>query len=684
VNFVLNNGGGNIDFDCGLAPHTIVITATLQITTGVGFDGGTLGDITLSGGDVRPVFNVPLGGDLGLEDMVVAHGVIADGAGGCIFSFASVVFIQRSLIHSCRAGPPVQSASVAPAVVEGSSSEGGAIYSGGVGSLIIIDSEVLSSTADLGGGIRSLGYAQITGSRLAGNHGVSFGGAVQAFGTLMIANSVFEHNTSNHGGGIWTAVGSHASVVNTTIYSNTSGFDGGGIESRGLLTVTHSQILDNVADSAGGGLNAFDGRASLAQSVVAGNRTQGEGGGVFSSFALVLTDTQVLSNTSANSGGGVSAADVTASGSLFQNNHCTDTGCLGGGLSGFALVLTNTQITGNSSQGFGGGASASADAILHGVLVHENECLAGNCLGGGLFVSGMLSGSLAVFSDNTSRYDGGGAYASGPARLLGGRFQGNACTVTGCYGGGLSASALVITGTEFVSNTASSRGGGVYAGNIVALAALFQGNACQTGGCLGGGLTAGGSLVLTDTRLIQNTSAGLGGAVYAGGANPSRLVNALFARNSAATGGAALYAAGAGGATLLHVTIAGPGATGAPALHVSAGALGVTNTIIGSYTVGISRTGGVAFEDYNLFFNVPTPTSGSVASGGHSFAGDPVFAGPAQDDYHLRANSNAINGGVNAGVFSDIDGDLRPVNAGFDIGFDEFIQRLLYLSVILR
>ena len=113
---------------------------------GIGFDGGVLGDITLSGGDVRPVFSVPLGGDLSLEDMVVAHGVIGDGSGGCIFSFQSVVFIQRSIIHSCRAGPPVLSSQPDPAAPHGSTSEGGAIYSGG-GNLIIIDSQILSSTA---------------------------------------------------------------------------------------------------------------------------------------------------------------------------------------------------------------------------------------------------------------------------------------------------------------------------------------------------------------------------------------------------------------------------------------------------------------------------------------------------------------------------------------------------------
>ena len=63
----------------------------------------------------------------------------------------------------------------------------------------------------------------------------------------------------------------------------------------------------------------------------------------------------------------------------------------------------------------------------------------------------------------------------------------------------------------------------------------------------------------------------------------------------------------------------------------------------------------------------------SVASGGHSLTGDPVFVAPASDDYHLTPGSTAIDAGANAGVTTDIDGEIRPFGSGFDIGFDEWI-----------
>ena len=85
------------------------------------------------------------------------------------------------------------------------------------------------------------------------------------------------------------------------------------------------------------------------------------------------------------------------------------------------------------------------------------------------------------------------------------------------------------------------------------------------------------------------------------------------------------------------------------------GTVNITDTIIASYTVGISNTGGTVYQDYNLLFNAPT--SGTVTSGTHSITGtDPLFRNPASDDYHLTAASPAIDAGTNAGVTTDLDG----------------------------
>jgi hypothetical protein len=111
------------------------------------------------------------------------------------------------------------------------------------------------------------------------------------------------------------------------------------------------------------------------------------------------------------------------------------------------------------------------------------------------------------------------------------------------------------------------------------------------------------------------------------------------------------------------------------------GTVFITDTIVSGYGVGI--TGPAALEDYNLYFNDGISLFGAL-SGGHSqFGPDPLFADPAGGDFHLTAASPAINAGVDAGQSTDFDGDPRPIGAGFDIGFDEFVARL-FLPLIMR
>jgi hypothetical protein len=87
-----------------------------------------------------------------------------------------------------------------------------------------------------------------------------------------------------------------------------------------------------------------------------------------------------------------------------------------------------------------------------------------------------------------------------------------------------------------------------------------------------------------------------------------------------------------------------------------------------------------------MFVNVTTHTGGNlVISGSNSFIGNAAFVNPADDDYHLTADSLAINAGVDAGVTVDFDGDIRPIEAAFDIGYDEVnTNRLYYFPLIFK
>ena len=58
----------------------------------------------------------------------------------------------------------------------------------------------------------------------------------------------------------------------------------------------------------------------------------------------------------------------------------------------------------------------------------------------------------------------------------------------------------------------------------------------------------------------------------------------------------------------------------------------------------------------------------------------PAFLNPAASNYHIRAGSAAVDAGVDAGVTTDVDGELR-VRAP-DIGADE--MRAVYLPLVMR
>jgi hypothetical protein len=82
---------------------------------------------------------------------------------------------------------------------------------------------------------------------------------------------------------------------------------------------------------------------------------------------------------------------------------------------------------------------------------------------------------------------------------------------------------------------------------------------------------------------------------------------------------------------------------------------------------------------------LPTSGPGAILTGTINVWGDPAFLDPGVGNYHIAPNSAATDTGIYAGVTTDMDGEIRPMKQGYDIGADEFFFIFyVYLPVTIR
>jgi uncharacterized repeat protein (TIGR01451 family) len=212
---------------------------------------------------------------------------------------------------------------------------------------------------------------------------------------------------------------------------------------------------------------------------------------------------------------------------------------------------------------------------------------------------------------------------------------------------------------------------------------ITGGDAAGLGGGPAGADVGGGVYVVSATATIRGSwvssnTADYGGGVYLASGNHV-LINSVVADNR----GGGLYVEG-GTSRLLHTTIARNG-SGVYVANAGAdhSAVWLTNTILVSHTVGITvAAGSTATLEATLWGggdwsnDADWGGAGAIITGAHNYRGDPVFAAPHVGDYHLGEGSAAINAGVDAGVTDDVDGELRPMGHGYDIGADELLIEL--------
>jgi len=183
------------------------------------------------------------------------------------------------------------------------------------------------------------------------------GGDISNHGTLSLSMMTIQNGGAFGGGGIFndgTLVINNVTVSGNHVTAIGNG-TGGGISNGGALTINNSIISRNGASGGdgfglGGGIfNARGGTVVINNSTISENGATGEGGGIYNAGELTISKSTVSGNGSKTGGGILTDAD------------------------GFALMITNSTLSGNSASGQSGTVQ-----INSGVLTISNGTISGN------------------------------------------------------------------------------------------------------------------------------------------------------------------------------------------------------------------------------------------------------------------------------------------------------------------
>ncbi len=330
------------------------------------------------------------------------------------------------------------------------------------------------------------------------------------------------------------------------------------------------------------------------------------------------------------------------------------------------LTISDSVIRNNSGSDSGAGIIYSGNGP-HNIINSVIENNAATVNGGGIFIQNVAAGNMLIsnttVSSNSAANLGGGIYLNNSSPDF------NKTTISSntsvSNGGGVYAngSSPIFSKTSIDANTSNIAGGGVFVNGGGQIITLENSNVTgNTGNTMGGGLylNTGAIAAITNSVVSRNTlldtAGGRGGGIFANSAAVS-IKNSIFWNNQASYNGSghACYTNGSASVSFTYSDV-----------------LNNRNTLAGNYSYSVDAT---------------------------NIEADPLFVGGAPYNYHLRPISPAIDRGTaNGAPADDIDGDVRPLGSGIEMGSDEVLGRAagamlfppgessnaLYLPLILK
>jgi hypothetical protein len=225
-------GGGNVTFNCGSNPVTILLSATKTIAANTTIDGGGL--VTLDGHSSIRLFLVNAGATLTLNNIGLINGYNATGDGGAVRNDGTLVVNNSRFANNSTV----------------SSNSGGAIVS--YGPLTVTNSLFEDNSAGNGGAIYPRwtgGTTLIVNSLLRNNHTTNtsngWGGAMLLWygaSATLVASDV-AYNNAREGGAIYVTTNSTLVIKGRSALNNTATIVGGGVQNSARCGLTMPRLI---------------------------------------------------------------------------------------------------------------------------------------------------------------------------------------------------------------------------------------------------------------------------------------------------------------------------------------------------------------------------------------------------------------------------------------------------------
>lgn len=248
--------------------------------------------------------------------------------------------------------------------------------------------------------------------------GTGFDRLIDIHGSLVMVElwNVSLYGGSSTFGGALRCANAALDLRDMNIAENYASQSGGGVHATNCITtMSNIQIFFNDAAYLGGGIYVSGGSLTIQGGRVAGNQTtNADGGGIYGSeTSLDITACEIRDNVADNFGGGIflngESSSLALKSSLLASNRGTEeAGGIWGGY-GTSMLISNSTISYNVSNGFAGGIGTHGQAHVEHSTIVNNVADANRDnfgAGGGLLFSDDLTGvtiTNTILANNDDR-----------------------------------------------------------------------------------------------------------------------------------------------------------------------------------------------------------------------------------------------------------------------------------------